>query len=399
MNITIFNSQRVNYNKTNPRISHNSNTVMPSNLSGLKADTVSFGIRAPKKCSHTIGDALEAQMEANLPRFQRIATTYLDVLESVAFKLKDRGFSFDRAYCELSPVKSSKASKSKVIRSGTFKVPDQIRATIYCDDPYNLDKLNLLLAEMKKRGYVLAETDMPIKDLIKRGYIPTAQEAENLNARKIIPDLDIRLEDKVSEQITKLPPELRYSIGKPQKSGYEDIQMRFIRDFDPKKNPVQHELIVLFGPNYSFAKHAESTDVYSSLRLFDELHMPIAKEKDGSNAHKAERYIDLIKQMFRGKVSEKLFLNAKNKDLYDIQDEVPITFSETDISLFENYFNGLKARVSGAYNDAKKSTDVASIKRQLTKDAKSDREKIETIQTTLRATIEKYNYQAGLKNS
>ena len=235
MNITIFNSQRVNYNKTNPRISHNSNTVMPSNLSGLKADTVSFGIRAPKKCSHTIGDALEAQMEANLPRFQRIATTYLDVLESVAFKLKDRGFSFDRAYCELSPVKSSKASKSKVIRSGTFKVPDQIRATIYCDDPYNLDKLNLLLAEMKKRGYVLAETDMPIKDLIKRGYIPTAQEAENLNARKIIPDLDIRLEDKVSEQITKLPPELRYSIGKPQKSGYEDIQMRFIRDFDPKK--------------------------------------------------------------------------------------------------------------------------------------------------------------------
>ena len=55
-----------------------------------------------------------------------------------------------------------------------------------------------------------------------------------LKLTKYVPDLDIRLED-VSDQITKLSPELRYSIGKPQKSGYEDLQMRFIRDFDKKK--------------------------------------------------------------------------------------------------------------------------------------------------------------------
>lgn len=399
MNITLLNTPSINYRNNYLKNSHNSNTVMPSTLTGLKADTVTFTSRYNKKSVHTIGDALEAQMEANFPRLQRIATTYLDVLESVAFKLKEFGFSFDRAYCELNPVKSPKSSKSKVIRSSSFKVPDQIRATMYCDDPYNLDKLNLLLAEMKKRGYVLANTDMPIKDLMKRGYIPTEQEAQNLDATKLVPDLDIRLEDKVSEQITKLPPELRYSIGKPQKSGYEDIQMRFVRDFDTKKNPVQHELIVLFGPNYSLAKHNESSDVYSSLRLFDELHMPTSKDKEGSNAHKAERYMDLIKKMFRGKISEKLFLNAKNKDLYDIQEEIPITFSETDISLFENYFNGLRARVHGAYADAKKSTNVPSVKRQYTKDYKDDREKLDTIQTSLRAAIEKYNYQTDLKKN
>ena len=397
MNITLLNTPSINYRNNYLKNSHNSNTVMPSTLTGLKADTVTFTSRYHQKSVHTIGDALEAQMEANFPRLQRIATTFLDVLESVAFKLKDHGFSFDRAYCELSPVKSPKASKSKVIRSSSFKVPDQIRATMYCDDPYDLDKLNLLLSEMKKRGYVLANTDMSIKDLMKRGYIPNPKEAKNLDATKLVPDLDIRLDDEVSEHITKLPPELRYSLGKPQKSGYEDIQMRFVRDFDTKKNPVQHELIVLFGPNYSLAKHNESSDVYSSLRLFDELHMPTPKDKDGSNAHKAERYMDLIKQMFRGKISEKLFLNAKNKDLYDIQDEIPITFTERDISLFENYFNGLRARLHSAYADAKKEATVPSIKRQFTKDYKEDKEKLDTIQTSLRAAIEKYNYQSDLK--
>ena len=51
-----------------------------------------------------------------------------------------------------------------------------------------------------------------------------------LKLTKYVPDLDIRLED-VSDQITKLSPELRYSIGKPQKSGYEDLQMRFYPRF------------------------------------------------------------------------------------------------------------------------------------------------------------------------
>ena len=70
--------------------------------------------------------------------------------------------------------------------------------------------------------------------------------------------------------------------------------------------------------------------MYGNLREFDELHADLSDKTMGSHAQKATRYIDLIQQMFRGKISEKLFINAKNKDLYQISDEVPITFSEND---------------------------------------------------------------------
>lgn len=94
----------------------------------------------------------------------------------------------------------------------------------------------------------------------------------------------------------------------------------------------------MFGPNYSKAKHAESSFIYTPLRELDELHVDLSNKTIGSHSQKASRYIDLIKQMFRGKVSEKLFLNAKNKDLYDLSDSIPISFSETDVNMFENYF-------------------------------------------------------------
>ena len=314
------------------------------------------------------------------------------ILESVAFRLKDKGFSFDRAYCELNPVKSPKSYSSKIVRSGKFKVPDTIRATLYCNNPYDLDSLNSLLTEMKKRGYVLGTEKMTIKDLMKRGYIPTEEEAKKLDLEKTVPDLDIRLDD-VADQVTKLPEELKYSIGKPQKSGYEDIQMRFIRDFDKKSNPVQHELLVLFGPNYAHAKHCESSDVYNHLREMDELHfsMNMLNNKTvGSNAQKAERYMDLLKQMFRGKISQKLFLNAKNKDYAEIDDRIPITFSKEDEQLFEGYFNGLKLRVTNLYKDARK-TATPTEKRQLTKDYKSDFDALEDIHGKLKATIDNYN--------
>lgn len=209
----------------------NKNVTVPK-LNTLSKDTVSFsGIGG---ASSKVSDFLEAQVAADTPRLRRLAITYLDILESVAFRLKDKGFSFDRAYCELNPVKSPKSYSSKIVRSGKFKVPDTIRATLYCNNPYDLDSLNSLLTEMKKRGYVLGTEKMTIKDLMKRGYIPTEEEAKKLDLEKTVPDLDIRLDD-VADQVTKLPEELKYSIGKPQKSGYEDIQMRFVRDFDSRK--------------------------------------------------------------------------------------------------------------------------------------------------------------------
>lgn len=368
----------------------NKNVTVPK-LKTLSKDTVSFsGIGG---ASSKVSDFLEAQVAADTPRLRRLAITYLDILESVAFRLKDKGFSFDREYCELNPVKSPKSYSSKIVRSGKFKVPDTIRATLYCNNPYDLDSLNSLLTEMKKRGYVLGTEKMTIKDLMKRGYIPTEEEAKKLDLEKTVPDLDIRLDD-VADQVTKLPEELKYSIGKPQKSGYEDIQMRFVRDFDSKKNPVSHELLIVFGPNYSKAKHAESSFIYTPLRELDELHVDLSNKTIGSHSQKASRYIDLIKQMFRGKVSEKLFLNAKNKDLYDLSDSIPISFSETDVNMFENYFSGLNDRVSSVYKEARKAPKITdSEKKQLAKDLRSDKTLLNKVHDNLKKAIS-HNFDA-----
>lgn len=368
----------------------NKNVTVPK-LKTLSKDTVSFsGIGG---ASSKVSDFLEAQVAADTPRLRRLAITYLDILESVAFRLKDKGFSFDREYCELNPVKSPKSYSSKIVRSGKFKVPDTIRATLYCNNPYDLDSLNSLLTEMKKRGYVLGTEKMTIKDLMKRGYIPTEEEAKKLDLEKTVPDLDIRLDD-VADQVTKLPEELKYSIGKPQKSGYEDIQMRFVRDFDSKKNPVSHELLIVFGPNYSKAKHAESSFIYTPLRELDELHVDLSNKTIGSHSQKASRYIDLIKQMFRGKVSEKLFLNAKNKDLYDLSDSIPISFSETDVNMFENYFSGLNDRVSSVYKEARKAPKITdSEKKQLAKDLRSDKTLLNKVHDNLKKAIS-HNFNA-----
>lgn len=356
------------------------------NLKPLAKDSVSFtGIPG---AGAKVSDFLEAQVAADTPRLRRIATTFLDVLESVASKLKENGFSMDRAYCEKNPVKKPDSYASKVVRSGSFKVPDAVRATLYCDQPYNLNNLVALLGEMEKRGYVLEEVDTPVLDLIKRGYVPTEKETKNLTkATKKVPDLDIRLED-VSDQVTILPERLRYSIGKPQKSGYEDIQMRFVRDFDTSRQPVSHELIVVFGPEYSKAKHFESSRVYGNLREFDELHTDLSDKTMGSHAQKATRYIDLIQQMFRGKISEKLFINAKNKDLYQISDEVPITFSENDKKVFESYFAGLKDRINSVYSETRKANKgKKELLSQINKDARADRTLLEKLYKNLKETI------------
>lgn len=389
LSITPALSRANNLNSINSPV-QNKNVTVPK-LNNLSKDTVSFsGIGG---ASSKVSDFLEAQVAADTPRLRRLAITYLDILESVAFRLKDKGFSFDRAYCELNPVKSPKSYSSKIVRSGKFKVPDTIRATLYCNNPYDLDSLNSLLTEMKKRGYVLGTEKMTIKDLMKRGYIPTEEEAKKLDLEKTVPDLDIRLDD-VADQVTKLPEELKYSIGKPQKSGYEDIQMRFVRDFDSRKNPVSHELLIVFGPNYSKAKHAESSFIYTPLRELDELHVDLSNKTIGSHSQKASRYIDLIKQMFRGKVSEKLFLNAKNKDLYDLSDSIPISFSETDVNMFENYFSGLNDRVSSVYKEARKASKITdSEKKQLAKDLRSDKTLINKVHDNLKKAIS-HNFNA-----
>ena len=371
---------------------NNRMVIQPKFAQTLNRDTVSFSGRPNK-----ISDFVAKGVSDNMDRLQRIATTYLDILESVAGKLTDDGVFFDRAYCEMHPVKSPESYTSKIVRSGTFKVPDAIRATLYIKNPYNLSILNdKLIPEMNKRGYILAKKELSHSELLKRGYLtpPGGKISNSYN----LPDLDIRLEDAM-ENIHNLSPELKFSISKPQKSGYEDIQMRFIRKFDKHKNPIQHELIILFGPNYANAKHIESEKVYGNLREFDELRLRLEQMPESIHAMKANRYIGLIQKMFTGKVSEKLFLNAKNKDLYEITEEIPIHFDETDISMFDGYFAGLKDRVASCYKEAKKAASPSGLAtKQLNNDYRHDRTLLKKIQDNLRDTIEYFNYKDSLKN-
>lgn len=373
---------------------NNRMVIQPKFAQTLNHDTVSFS-SSPNKISDFVAKGVSDSME----RLQRISTTYLDILESVAGKLKDDGVSFDRAYCELHPIKSPESYTAKVMRSGSFKVPDAIRATLYLKNPYDLSILNdKIIPEMRKRGYILANTEISLEKLLKRGYLTPPEENLTPANTYILPDLDIRLEDAM-DNIHQLSPELKFSISKPQKSGYEDIQMRFIREFDKKKNPIQHELIIFFGPNYAKAKLIESEKVYENLRKFDELNLKLNERADNPHAQKAHRYIGLIQKMFTGKVSEKLFLNAKNKDLYDITEEIPIHFNETDISMFDGYFSGLKDRVASCYKEAKKAASPSGLAtKQLNNDYRHDRTLLKKIQDNLHDAIEYFNYKESLKN-
>ena len=363
-------------------------------------DTVSFSgvLKSGKPAVNTISDVIAAGIEKNKDRMTRIATTYLDVLESISLSLKKHGFSFDREYCEMSPVKSAESFVSKISRSGSMRVPDAIRATIYYSDPYNLTPIvEGLLPEMQKRGYVLANTEKTVEDLLKRGYV--MKSAKNLQETVSVPDLDIRLEG-ISEQVVVLPPELRYSVGKPQRSGYEDVQMRFVRVTDKSDYPVNHELIILFGPNYASAKHLESTRIYAHLRDFNKLRMKFEDNTVGSNSQKAQRYIDLIEQMFRGKVSQKLFLNAKNKDLFAIEEEIPIRFSKEDISLVETYFAGLNDKLNSCYVEKRKAGNPSQlVLKELTQDKRHDRALIKKIQEGLSSAVEYFNHVSGVKET
>lgn len=356
----------------------------------LLNDTVSF------KATQPVADILEHQLKKDEARMKRIATTYLDMLESMANKLKDYGVSFNRGYCEQNPVKSSKSQISKIKRSGTFIVPDRIRSTLYVQNIYDLSILNdKILPELKERGFVINKIPGNLEKLIAKGYVPTIEEVSGKGV--MVPDLDIRLEG-VANKINQLNPEYQYSIGKPQKSGYEDIQMRLIRDFDDKTDPVQHELIILMGNNYACAKHLESDLVYGVLRRFDELNI-IKKGNENIENHKVvTRCIALLKQVFSNEISKKLFNNAKKMDLTGEKDLEKIHLSDENVKLITNCLDELKKAVNSYYRTARASKRIGeATKAKIMQEGKNDRDAILAISEDLKFTIDFFNKKDYLK--
>ncbi len=322
------------FTKSNLSVKNNTNPL------SVKRNNPSFG-------QTTIRDSFEQQYENNIDKYMVYAEIFFDTIENVAKELDGYGLVFDREYAMQSPVKSAKSMSSKVERSGSFDVPDLIRTTLYFSNPYDTDFINKkFLPSMEEHGYVLAK----------------------VNGK---PDIDFRLE----------------GVGSPQKSGYEDIQMRFIEK-KAKKNKIKYELIILFGPNYAQAKHLESEKVYNLIRQFDELHIDFTEAPIGSDQFKAQRYIQLIKTQAQNKISKKLFDNAKNKDFYNICEMSPITFTPQNKTLINNYFSALKDKTKNYYKHKKinaRNSQLSLI--QLRKEEKDDINLINYISSMFNATI------------
>lgn len=449
MNINFF-TPRITplYNNQRNNIQNNAFQTKPivNNLAPLKADTVSFGAAKFVVKPRTFEDAVEDQFILESPRLLAIGKVYHAVSKVIA-EGSDGVFKISDNIEHL--VKDPKTRVKKMIRSGDMKVRDILRITGYCKDPYNFDNLMYWLNEMESVRYVLDKVPMEMNKLIKRGYIPTEEENiimsyisnpknKELNkhiipyfeekgyfsdeikkllqdlqqldhipshdefyeefgkVNKKVPDLDIRLNpDMITPaQIKKLPEEYRYCISKPQGSGYEDIQMRFVRSYvKEKENQIPHEMIILFGENYHKSKSRESHFVYSHLRKFKELGVRkfFDNEKYDKETSKAKNYIELIEEMFRGKISKKEFINGKNKDYLGEKKEAKIFFTEDDEQLLNGYIEGLIKEIGKPYNKAISKT--AKSKRKPLRDAlKADREIIRNdIQENLKATIEAYN--------
>ena len=107
------------------------------------------------------------------------------------------------------------------------------------DDPYDMNILaNYILPELRGCGYEIRGLEQGTK---KKGKSP-------------IVDFDIRLEGITPKQTEVLEEPLRNLISGPQKSGYEDIQMRLIDTTASPSNQVPHELLILFWEKYGCCK-------------------------------------------------------------------------------------------------------------------------------------------------
>ncbi|MCQ2739307.1 MAG: hypothetical protein MJ237_03675 [bacterium] len=364
-----------------------SNNTAPNyglRLSGpLSNDTISF-----KAGGTIIADIIEYGLSSNYTEVQQMANQYMNILEAVASKLKNVNVSFDREYSESNSVKSIKSVMSKIARSGSLLVPDQIRATLFIKNPYDLSILfNKVLPELENSEYLPAQIDVPVKEVTKKtDYIPKSSEIKKGSVK--MPDIDIRLRNTEDEPLIGIPSGKKCLCSGAKPNGYEDIQIRLINKNSKIKN-LQHELIILMGPEYAKAKEYESENIYGNVRRFKQLHIATVPTSTNKNVLEASRYADLITKLLQDEISSKLFSNAKNIDYYNINLKDPINITPEKITLLENYFISLEKAVIRYYNSICNIKEKDVVKSLLLEDIKT----IEDIHDRLSSVIEKYKTQ------
>ena len=354
----------------------------------LTQDTVSFGHTAKTR----MVDVLEHQAEKDMVRLRRIATNYLDNLQAIAAELEPFGVSFCRAYSDKNAVKSPSSQVSKMKRSRSIDLLDKIRGTLFSENIKDLELLNdRILPAFRDRELYLSPAPAKLEDLIPQGYVPTMDEISG-KKEVTIPDLDIRLAG-VQDQVTKLDSNLKYSISKPQKSGYQDIQMRFIRGYDTKSTPDKIELIILPGKNYAFSKHLESEYIYNPImKELSELELMKKGYENIPEYNMIKLGMDVIRQILRTEISEKLFKNAEKLDCTDKKDVEQILINEETVQNLNKAFDDLEKLLARYYREAKKSKRIAeSTRKRLNNEFKLDKEALAEIRKNTNDAIEFFN--------
>lgn len=385
MNLTVtplfLTRQKQSVNDKACPISLENNRQNSTDLKNMPCYIPFFG-KENKNNKVTLADYFQKNIEreSEQQRLIRIRDKYYSDLEKLSGNLSD-DIVFDVEYSKPGSIKSTNSTMSKIKRSGTLGIPDRVRATIFVKDIYDLkvltEKILPKLSEEEFGGYIIANDEEKDKPDI----------SIRLNAQKDEFDSGINKEN-LGEDI------LQFYDG-PQKSGYEDIQMRLVRKTDTKKPPFKLELLILFGKNYAEAKHIESDKVYGTLRQLEELKMELSGDNLTINQIKAKRNIDLIKQKVTQRISEVLYKNAKNKDLFDIEIQEPIEFTVMDYQLLNSYFVGLNDRIKDCYTEkikkAKSFKKVDNLNTNLAKDL----ETIKKVRVKVMETIEYFTKGDG----
>lgn len=336
--------------------------IQPNSLNYLAHDTVSFGIKnpikAPAKKSNTIEDILRKTYEDRMPSLRAAGTKLMDTLEVISTKFQDKGVSFDRQYAEHGIVKGIESFISKFLRSGATP-QDRIRTTLYVSNPYDFKLIRDILSELKLRGYDIAK-------------IP-----EKVNGKRVlVPDFDIRLSG-VTEQNTKvLGAELQKCIGKPQKTGYEDIQMRLVDTNTKSKNAHSMELLIVYGKNFAKAKEAESYYSYDIRRMLNGI-LNVAQIPDpqrNSSAHRIQSNIKIISDILSNNISKPLFYNAKNLDFHNEKFQLPVELSKSNCEALNGLIEGIRTKISAHYREELTKVTSDDFKPELEKLVKASAE-------------------------
>lgn len=361
----------------------NSNVTSP-----MQNNSVTFGQ------SQKFADIFVHQLRqpSRIAKLEKASNMFDAVTSHVAKKLESKGVTYNEEYNSISPIKSLESTLSKVQRSGSFDVPDQIRRTFFCKNAYDLSVLEDIIKEYSECDFALSKIDIPVEKMVEKGYVPSKAELKKGFVQ--LPDLDIRLD---RDKITKFVPELNGYISKPQASGYEDIQIRFVNINDKESNPIKHELIIIFGDNYAKAKHYESEKIYKFTRELDELKF-YKNTKSENLKQRTKAYIASIKSKLNLGISKKLFESANSLDVSNIDNEMLINVSEQELKELSKYFAKLREKGHMYYEVAEQRAKTPARLKKIKKDHEADSKMLAGIRKSLEESIEFFNEKKYFKN-